>query len=125
MCIRDRYAVDLTHFLFGNLLGVKSADLITMSILSLIVLGTIIAFFKELQVVSFDRTLARTLRLPIRFFDYLLLLLIAVTIVISLQVVGVSLILAMIVTPAATASLLTKRLKPMMFIGAKSVLSRA
>lgn len=114
----EGYTVDLTHFLFGNLLGVKTADLITMLILSLIVLGLIIAFFKELQVVSFDRTLARTLRLNIRVFDYMLLLLIAVTIVISLQVVGVSLILAMIVTPAAAASLLTKRLKPMMGIGA-------
>ena len=114
----DGYAVDLTHFLFGNLLGVGTSDLITMSALSLIVLGTVVAFYKELQVVSFDRTLARTLRLNIRFFDYLLLLLIAVTIVVSLQVVGVSLILAMIVTPAATASLLTKRLKPMMLIGA-------
>ncbi len=114
----DGYAVDLTHFLFGNLLGVTSADLWTMLGLSVVVLLVIGLLFKELQVTSFDKTLARTLRLPVRALDYLLLVLIAVTIVVALQAVGISLMLAMIVTPAAAASLVTKRLLPMMLWGA-------
>ena len=114
----DGYAVDLTHFLFGNLLGVSSADLWTMLGLSIIVFLLIILFYKELLVVSFDQTLARTLRLPVRFYDYLLLIMIAVTIVVALNAVGISLMLAMIVTPAAAASFLTKQLRPMMLIGA-------
>lgn len=114
----EGYAVDLTHFLFGNLLGVSSADLWTMFGLSIGVLLIVGLFFKELQLVSFDQTLARTLRLPVRTFDYLLLVLIAVTIVVALQAVGVSLMLAMIVTPAAAASFFTRRLLPMMLVGA-------
>lgn len=114
----DGYAVDLTHFLFGNLLGVTSSDLWTMSSLSLIVFAVIILFYKELLVVLFDQTLASTLRLPVRFYNYLLLILIAVTIVVALNVVGISLMLAMIITPAAAASFLTKRLWSMMAIGA-------
>ena len=114
----DGYAVDLTHFLFGNLLAVSQADLWTMLVLSVIVLTLIGLLFKELQVVAFDPVLARTLRLPVRGLDYLLLILIAVTIVVALQAVGISLMLAMIVTPAATASLFTRRLLPMMLWGA-------
>ena len=114
----DGYAIDLTHFLFGNLLGVSTADLWTMLGLSLVVFLVIILFYKELLVVSFDQTLARTLHLPVRFYNYLLLVLIAVTIVVALNAVGISLMLAMIVTPAAAASFLTRRLPSMMLIGA-------
>lgn len=108
------YAVDLTHFLFGNLLGVTATDLRITFLLATFVLLTIVLFFKEFMVISFDPMLAITLRLPERFLRYLLLVLIAVTIVISLQVVGVALMLAMLVTPAAAASLLTRRLHSMM-----------
>ncbi|MCO5194288.1 MAG: metal ABC transporter permease [Anaerolineae bacterium] len=114
----DGYAVDLAHFLFGNLLGVTASDLWAMGVLSFIVLTVIVLLFKELQLVSFDPLLARTLRLPVRALDYLLLLLIAVTIVVALQVVGVALMLAMLITPAAAASLFTRRLLPMMLWGA-------
>lgn len=108
------YAVDLTHFLFGNLLGVTAADLRLTFLLALAVLLTIGLLFKEFMVISFDPMLAITLRLPERFLRYLLLVLLAVTIVISLQVVGIALMLAMLVTPAAAASLLTRRLRAMM-----------
>ncbi len=108
------YAVDLTHFLFGNLLGVTALDLWITFLLAMLVLLTIGLFFKEFMVISFDPMLAITLRLPERFLRYLLLILIAVTIVISLQVVGIALMLAMLVTPAAAASLLTRRLYSMM-----------
>lgn len=112
------YTIDLAHFLFGNLLGVSVSDLVVTIILGGVVLLTVALFYKEFLVISFDPTLAQTLRLPTVFFRYLLLILIAVTIVVSLQVVGIALMLAMLVTPAAAASLLARRLPSMMFIAA-------
>lgn len=112
------YTVDLAHFLFGNLLAVSSVDLVVTAVLGLIVLGIVFLFYKELLVISFDQVLAETLRLPTTFLRFLLLVLIAVTIVVSLQVVGIALMLAMFVTPAATASLLTRRLPSMMAVSA-------
>ncbi len=118
------YAVDLAHFLFGDVLGVSSTDLLLMAVFSALVLLTVAALFKEFLVVSFDPILAATLRLPSTFLNYLMLVLIAIAIVVSLQTVGVALMVAMLVTPAATAYLLTRRLLPMMvvagFIGALS-----
>jgi ABC-type Mn2+/Zn2+ transport system permease subunit len=112
------YAVDLAHFLFGDVLGVSPADLWLTAIFGGLVLLTIVAFFKELLVLSFDPILAATLRLPSALLDYLLLVLIAVTTVVSLQTVGVALMVAMLVTPAATAYLLTRRLPAMMSLAA-------
>jgi ABC-type Mn2+/Zn2+ transport system permease subunit len=110
------YTVDLAHFLFGDVLGVRDADLWLIAIFGGIVLLAIVAFYKEFMVLSFDPVLAATLRLPVRLLEFLLLVLIAVTIVVSLQTVGVALMVAMLVTPAATAYLLTKRLSVMMAI---------
>jgi len=112
------YTVDLAHFLFGNLLGVSTADLIVTAVLGFLVLLVIFLFYKEFLVISFDMNLAETLRLPTTFLRYLLLVLIAVTVVVALQVVGIALMLAMFVTPAATASLLTRRLPSMMGMAA-------
>ncbi len=112
------YTLDLAHFLFGNLLGVSTSDLWMISVLGGIVLLTILLFYKEFLVISFDMILAATLRLPVTFLRYLLLILIAITIVASLQVVGIALMLAMFVTPAAAASLLTRRLPTMMLVSA-------
>jgi len=112
------YTVDLTHFLFGNVLGVSAGDLWLTGIFGGLVILTILAFYKELLVISFDPMLAKTLRLSTTFLNYLLLLLIAVAIVISLQTVGVALMTAMLVTPAATAYLLTRRLPVMMVLSA-------
>lgn len=114
----QNYTVDLAHFLFGNLLGVSVGDLWVIAGLGLVVLVTVFLFYKEFLLISFDPILATTLRLPTRFFRYLLLILIAVTIVTALQVVGIALALAMFVTPAAAASLLTRRLPSMMGLSA-------
>jgi len=111
------YSVDLTHFLFGNILAVSSADLVLIGLFGGLVLLLIVAFYKEFLVVSFDPILAETLRLPTNFLRYLLLVMIAVTIVVSLQTVGVALMVAMLVTPAAAAHLLTRRLPTMMLLG--------
>ncbi len=112
------YSVDLTHILFGNVLGVSNTDLWLTAGLGLVVLAIVVLLYKELLVVSFDPILAATLRLPLDALNYLLLVLIALTVVVSLQAVGVALMVAMLVTPAATAYLLTRRLWKMMIIGA-------
>lgn len=112
------YALDLSHFLFGDILGVAEKDLLMIAIFGAAILLIILAFYKEFVVISFDPVLAATLRLPNRLLEYLLLILIAVTIVVSLQTVGVALMVAMLVTPAATAYLLTRRLPVMMALAA-------
>ncbi len=112
------YAVDLTHILFGNVLGVSPNDLWLTAGLGLIVLATIALLYKEFLVISFDPVLAATIRLPAELLRNVMLVLIALTIVVSLQTVGVGLVSAMLVTPAATAYLLTKRLPIMMALSA-------
>jgi manganese/iron transport system permease protein len=110
------YAVDLSHFLFGDVLGVTSGNLWTIGIFTALVLLVIIAFYKEFLTVSFDPILATTLRMPVRTINTGLLILIAITVAVALQTVGVALMVAMLVTPAATALLMTNRLPRMMVL---------
>jgi manganese/iron transport system permease protein len=112
------YAVDLTHILFGNVLGVSPADLRLTAGISVLVLGAVILLYKEFLVISFDPLLAITLRLPAERLRLILLVLLALTIVVGLQTVGVGLVTAMLVTPGATAYLLTRRLPAMMLVAA-------
>ncbi|MBI3172976.1 MAG: metal ABC transporter permease [Chloroflexi bacterium] len=112
------YAVDLSHILFGNVLGVSVSDLWLIGGLSLGILLIVILLFKPFLVISFDPVLAATLRLPAELLRNLMLVLLALTVVVSLQTVGVSLAAAMLVTPAATAYLVTRRLAPMMLVSA-------
>lgn len=112
------YTVDLAHFLFGDVLGVRTADLWLIGIFGSLILLAVFAFYKEFLVLSFDPILAATLRLPVKLLDFLLMILIAVAVVVSLQTVGVALMVAMLVTPAATAFLLTRRLPVMMVLAA-------
>jgi ABC-type Mn2+/Zn2+ transport system permease subunit len=112
------YAVDLSHFLFGDVLGVSTQSLLRMAIFGGLVLVTVFLFYKEFLALSFDPVLAATLRLPVNLLNNLLLVLIAVTIAVSLQTVGVALMVAMLITPAATAYLLTYRLPVMMALAA-------
>ena len=112
------YTVDLSHFLFGDVLSVSTQSLWLILIFGGLVLLFIFAFYKEFTTLSFDPVLAITLRLPVGVLNNLLLALIAVTVAVSLQTVGVALMVAMLVTPAATAYLLTKRLSTMMLLAA-------
>jgi manganese/iron transport system permease protein len=109
------YAVDLTHFLFGNVLGVTNNDLWLTLGVGVAVFVIIFVFYKEFLVLSFDPVLVTALRLPARTLEILLSILMAVAIVVSLQTVGVALVVALLVTPAAAASLITKNLRSMMF----------
>jgi ABC-type Mn2+/Zn2+ transport system permease subunit len=110
------YAVDLTHILFGNVLGVSSGDLWVTFLLGGGVLLTLLLLYKPFLVFSFDPVLAATLRLPAELLRYLMLVLLALTVVVSLQTVGVGLVAAMLVIPGAAAYLLTRRLAAMMLV---------
>ena len=112
------YSVDLAHILFGNVLAITNADLLLVASFGAAVLAIIAAFYKEFVAISFDPVLAASLRLPTEPLRYLLLALIAVTIVVSLQTLGAGLMTAMLITPAAAAHLLTKRLSRMMLLAA-------
>ena len=114
----NAYAVDLTHVLFGNVLGVTSTDLWVSGGLAALVLLAIGLLYKQLLVVSFDPILGRTLGLRIHALRTGLFLMLAVTIVVSLRTVGVALVAAMLITPPATAYLLTRRLPAMMAVSA-------
>jgi len=107
---------DLGSLLFGSILGISQQDVIVSAVILLVVLAVLLLVLKELALVAFDATLARALGYPVFWLDLLLLMLVAATIVSGLQSVGNILILALIVTPAATARLLTDRLGRMMVI---------
>lgn len=112
------YATDLTHILIGNILAVDATDLGLMLLVGGVVLVVIVALYKELLIISFDPTLAQTLRLPGETLRVLILVLLALTIVIGVQAVGVALVVAMLVTPAAAARFFTSRLHRMMALAA-------
>ena len=110
------YAADLSHILFGSINGISQSDLLMVAAMGAAVLLIIALLYKEFQIISFDLSLAHSLRLPVEFLRILLLILIALTIVASLQAVGIALMLALLITPAATARLLVKRLHHMIVI---------
>lgn len=112
------YAVDLTHILFGNVLGVTTTDLLVTAVLAAVVLLLLIVFFKEFKLAAFDPVLAHMLGKRPELLRFAMLGLLALTIVVSLQTVGVGLVAALLVTPAATAYLLTRRLATMMLLAA-------
>jgi ABC-type Mn2+/Zn2+ transport system permease subunit len=114
----QNYSADLTHILIGNVLAVGNDDLILIAIVGVGVLVVVAALYREFLVVSFDPTFSQTLRLPGERLRMLMLVLLAVTVVISLQAVGVALVAALLVTPAATARFFVKRLHHMMLLSA-------
>jgi manganese/iron transport system permease protein len=105
------YARDLTGFLLGSILGVSRSDLLLTALVGAGVLLTMLLFRRELVIVAFDRTFAQAAGLNLWAWDQLFLVLLSLAIVVSLQTVGNVLVLAMLVTPAATARMLTDRLR--------------
>lgn len=109
---------DFTHILFGNILGVTAGDLALMAGVTGLVLAVLWLFDKELELTSFDPTHAEVIGLRADWLRYGLLGLLALTVVTGIQVVGVVLTSALLITPAAAASLLTNRLPRMMLLAA-------
>jgi len=108
------YNVDLFGYLFGSILAVTRTDLIIIIILGFFILCVVGVLFKELLFVTFDREMAEVLGIPTTRLYFLLISLIALTVVISIKVVGIILVSALLVTPAATAYQLTENFKKMM-----------
>jgi manganese/iron transport system permease protein len=112
------YVGDLFGFLFGDVLGIGLSDLISLALLAGVVLALVLLLWKELLYATFDPLGAAASGLPVARLDYLLLALIAMTIVISLQSVGIILVVAMLVTPAATAQIISKSFGRLVLIAA-------
>jgi manganese/iron transport system permease protein len=109
---------DLSHMLFGNILGVTSSDLQYIAVITVLVLGLLWLFHRELELTALDPLYAQSIGLSPDTLRYGFLVLLALTVVAGMQAVGVVLTSALLVTPAATASLLTDRLPRMMLLAA-------
>jgi ABC-type Mn2+/Zn2+ transport system permease subunit len=112
------YTKDLFGLLLGDVLAIQTSDLLVIGVMGALMLAIVFALYKELVLVTFDPVQAEVIGLPVGWLHELLLALMAVTIVISIQTVGIVLVVAMLVTPAATATLLVRRFPLVMLVGA-------
>lgn len=112
----EGYVGDLNSFLFGSLLSIGVDDLVALALLASVVLLAVGALWKELLYATFDPLGAAASGLPVGRLESLFLVLVALTVVVSLQAVGVILVVAMLVTPAATAQLVTSRFGRLMVV---------
>ena len=122
---QDNYTADLFSFVFGNVLGVSWGDLLLMAVIGAVVVLLIAVFYKELLFTAYDPTVAAAAGIPTAFLEYGLLALVALSTVVALQAVGIVLVIAMLVTPAATANLLVQRLHHIIFLGVAVALASA
>lgn len=111
-----RSSTDLFHILFGNILAVQDSDKWITIWVSVAVLIVIILFFKELLITSFDPQMAKAMGMKVNFYHYLLMILLTLVSVTAMQSVGTILIVAMLITPAATAYLYVNSLKSMILL---------
>lgn len=108
------YAGSLEQFLFGSITGIPTSDLYTDAVTGVVVLAVLFALHKELVTISLDRESARAMGIAVFWLDLVLYVLVTLAVVISVQTIGNILVLALLVTPASTARLLTDRLGVMM-----------
>ncbi|GAC1455728.1 MAG: metal ABC transporter permease [Vulcanimicrobiaceae bacterium] len=113
-----RYNVDLSSFLFGNILGVSRTDLVVIVVLAAVVAVSLAFLYRALLYTSFDPVVAEASGIRAAFVEYALLVLLALTIIVSLEAVGIVLVAALLVTPAATAYQITKRFTRMLALSA-------
>jgi zinc transport system permease protein len=110
------YAPNLMSYLFGNILSVSVADLVIMGILLTLVLALFLPFFRLIQYLTFDEEFARTSRVPVSLFKYLLSALVALTAVVYIRVAGIILVLSLLTIPQNTALLFSNNLKQIMWL---------
>ncbi len=115
---REGAHLDLDHFLFGNVLGLSNSDLYLTAGITVYVLLSVVLFYRYLFATTFQPVIAETMGISVRAIHYYLMLLLSFAVVASMQAVGVILVVAMLITPASTALLLTNRLKYMLLISA-------
>lgn len=127
IAITPGYSPNLMSFLFGSILTVTFADLAYMAVLSVILVILFSFFFRVIVMIAFDEEFARARNLPVSFFNYTLMALMALVIVASIRISGVILVLSLLTLPQATANLFTKDFRSIMiasvFIGLIGMLS--
>lgn len=115
---KAKTAIDLTQILFGNVLTVSDTDRTMTLIIGGLVLLLVFVFYKELVLTSFDPVMAEASGMKVGLIHYLLMLMLTLVTVVSLQTVGVILVVSLLITPASTAYLLTHRMSTMIFLSA-------
>jgi zinc transport system permease protein len=105
----DQYNVDLFGYLFGNILAITRQDLIVIAVFGGLVLLSTVLFFKELLFVAYDREVALVSGMPVAFLDHFFLTILALSVVISMKIIGIILVSALLVIPGAAASQITRR----------------
>ncbi|MEL7534159.1 MAG: metal ABC transporter permease, partial [Bacteroidota bacterium] len=110
--------LDLKDFLFGNILGIADSDMILTLMVMIFTIICVVAYYRYFFITTFESVVAETLGISVSTMHYFLMLLLSFAVVASLQSVGVILVVAMLITPASTAYLLTHKLKVMLFIAA-------
>jgi len=110
--------IDIVHFIMGDILGISDTDMIVSSLVSAAVLSVLILFFRYFKITSFDPVMAASIGIPVLFFKYLFTGCVSLVVVSAVSMVGVILVVGLLITPAATAYLLTDRLDKMMVLAA-------
>src|SRR5690625_3009637 len=116
LLLKAQTSVDLNNILFGNILTITKSNMYLTIVIGLIVLITIIVFYKAFLITIFDPTIGKSFGFNIKFFEHLLMVLLTLVVVSSLQAVGVILVVSMLITPAASAYLWTKDFKKMIIL---------
>jgi zinc transport system permease protein len=110
------YTPNLMSYLFGNILTVSRQEIWAMFVLTIVLAGVFGYWFRNILYIAFDEEFARASGLPVAFFNYLVVVLIALTVVLNIRVVGIILILSLLTIPQATANLFTKDFRKMIIL---------
>jgi ABC-type Mn2+/Zn2+ transport system permease subunit/Mn-dependent DtxR family transcriptional regulator len=112
--VSQHVQIDIYHYLVGSVLAVSDAEIWLLAIVSSIVFSSVLLFYRSLQITAFDPVMAASLGVPVLMIDYLLTMCTSLVVVSGVQIVGVILVVALVITPAATAYLLSRRLSEML-----------
>ena len=110
------FTPDLSTFLFGNILTITLSDIWMLAILSLVLIGFFTCFLTTIIYIAFDREYARSQRIPVRLFEYFLMMFIALTIVACLRMIGIVLVISLLTLPQMTSNLFTHSFKKIIFM---------
>jgi len=110
------YSANLMSFLFGNILTVTKLNLVFLLILALLITGIFLVFFKTILFIAFDEQYARAVKLPVETINYLMITLIALTIVFNIKVVGIILVISLLTIPQTIANIFTKKFEIMIWL---------
>lgn len=110
------FTPDLSTFLFGNILTITLSDIWMLAILSLVLIGFFTCFLTTIIYIAFDREYARSQRIPVRLFEYILMMFIALTIVACLRMIGIVLVISLLTLPQMTSNLFTHSFKKIIFM---------